>query len=126
MSTTYKLSNDAELFIKRFNCVITVGASGAVSSFNGDEVVAVTKETTDGQYTVELGDFNGEGTFVSVKDVNCILSGATLDDITPHVLTDALAASSEVVIQLHTAGTEANVTAANKIHLTITAYITGV
>lgn len=126
MSTTYKLSNDVEMFVKRYNCVITVAASGAVGSFVGDEILSVTKETTAGQYTIELGDINGEATLVSVKNVDCVLSGATLDDVTPHVLTDALSSTGKLVLQLHTAGTEADVTAANKIHLTITANVTGV
>ena len=118
MTATYKISNDITLGKKVYNGVITVGAAGAVTSFTGEGIVSVTKETTAGQYTIKLSDINSELTFVSLLNAGITLSGAALDDLTFHVAADTLSSADTVKIQAHTAGTEANATSGNKIHFT--------
>ena len=118
MTSTYKLSNDVTLGKKVFCGVITVGAAGAVTSFTGEGIVSVTKETTAGQYTIKLSDINGELTFLSLLNASMTLSGAALDDLTFHVNADALSSAATVEIQAHTAGTGANATSGNKVHFT--------
>lgn len=126
MSTTYKLSNDVQLHVKRYNCVITVGASGAVTTFTGDEITSVTKEATAGQYTIVFGDLGGNATFVGVRDVSAVVLGTTLDDVIPQVIADTLSSAKSIKLQMHTAGTAANVTSGAKICVTLTANVTGV
>lgn len=50
----------------------TIGASGAVSSFSGYGISSIVKESTAGQYTINLSD-----NFNSLKMVNALVKNAS-------------------------------------------------
>lgn len=116
--SNWKLSDNIQYKKKVYNCVITVGASGAVTSFIGTGIESVTKETNAGEYTIVLDDLNDEFTFSSLLNASIQTSGATLEDVDSHVDADTLSSADSVKIQMRTAGSGADVSSGNKIHCT--------
>lgn len=125
MTSTYKLSNDMTLAKKVYNCKILIGASGAVTSYEGENVLSVTKETTAGQYTIELSDLSDELTFDEVLYANAMVLGAGgLDDLTCMVLADTLSTDGKFKIQMLAAGVATDVTATNYLCLEVSVLTT--
>lgn len=74
---------------------VTVGASGAVSSFSGKGVLSVVKESAAGRYTITLEDSYPEILHASVLPV--IASPATGQGLIPSL---ASISDSSIVVQL--------------------------
>jgi hypothetical protein len=113
-----KISRNVVLAHLTFNCIITVGATGAVTSYIGDEITSVTKKTDNGEYEFllnSLGDFS----YVRLLNVHASLGGSTLEVLFAHIQSDTLASDRKLIVQmLNTSAAVTNVTSGNTLHLT--------
>lgn len=117
----YNASLSLEKDMVSLRCAITVGASGAVTSFDGKGIKSVTKEVADGQYTVELTaayskflELRGSVISASISDVT------TVQALMAPATIDADIASTGLVVQcLDAAGAAANAASGEVINLMI-------
>jgi hypothetical protein len=109
-----KITAEREINLEKLYCIITIGASGAVSSFESSAIKSVVKESTAGQYTLTLVNAGYYARFVhanitelhsSAEDLTFQVKSENVDDATTPV----------VVIQGKTAATEANTASGSKI-----------
>jgi hypothetical protein len=114
-----KISRNVVLAHLTFNCIITVGATGAVTSYIGDEITSVTKNTDAGEYELLLNDL-GDFDYVRVLNVKAAVAGSTLEVLVGHIQSDTVASDRKLIVQmLNTSAAVTNVTSGNKLHLTI-------
>ncbi len=113
-----KISRNVVLSHLTFNCIITVGATGAVTSFIGDEIASVTKKTDNGEYEFLLNDLQ-DFDYVRLLNVKAAIGGATLEILVPHIQSDTLASDRKLIVQMINASAAVtNVTSGNTLHLT--------
>ena len=108
---------------------ITVGASGAVTSFAGGGISSVTKEATAGQYSITLSDYFQRLLFVKALNVDDAVSAwasvAVLED--PATLQSDFKSDKTFKIQLQDyAAAAVNATSGAVIYLEITCRNTSV
>lgn len=78
-----------------------IGASGAVGTVNGLGIKSVTKESTDGKYTIELEDSYKRYMFGEVNFISASGSGVAKVEIiaTPSTFQSGFTSTKKVVIQ---------------------------
>jgi len=102
-----KLTQERDINLEKIYLKLVIGASGAVTSYAGEGISLVEKETADGQYTVTFSD---AGAYESFIYANFIQLDAA-EDITFQVISEDVDSWAPVVVfQLKTAGTAANAT----------------
>ena len=103
-----KLTQEREINLEKIYLKLVIGASGAVTSFSGEGISNVEKETADGQYTVTFAD---AGAYESLIYANFIQLDAA-EDITFQLISEDVDSSTapELVFNLKTAASAADAT----------------
>lgn len=102
---------------------ITVGAAGAVTSFQGGGIESVTKETAAGNYTIKLKHQYDRLLFVDVKPVKATVSDVAAVQLlkAPADLQDDFKAGGVVIQLLDAAGAAVNAASGEVVLFEITA-----
>ena len=101
--------------VKIFGSIL-VGGSGAVTSFTGNGVTSVTKESGAGTYTILLND-----AYSAFLGVNVVHEVATAEELVIQLISHNVAAASKtVVIGCSTSGTLANPASGTILYFEIT------
>lgn len=103
-----KLTQEREINLEKLYFKLTIGAAGAVSSFEGEGISNIEKETADGQYTVTFADAGAYEKFIYANFIQL----DAVEDITFQLISEDVdsATAPEIVFNLKTAGSAANAT----------------
>ena len=89
-----KLTQERDINLEKIYLKLVIGASGAVTSYAGEGISLVEKETADGQYTVTFSD---AGAYESFIYANFIQLDAA-EDITFQVISEDVDSSTAPVV----------------------------